>query len=309
MPVYNSVDFLERTVENLARQTLPDLEVIAINDGSSDGTGRLLDQLAARHNFLRAIHLQQNGGAYIARNVGIEHATGQYLAFIDVDDLITDDRMEKMYRIAITDEIDFLCDNLEIFDHAAQKSVGRLFRSSEDITALTFELFCSLDRPTNHFNIGLVKPIIRRNFITRHGLRFNTKYRSNADFAFFALVLALTPRARLMREALYRYTAPIGPISGRPSPHRRTHAKLSNFISLDRWTIEQICQKAPDRDVSPLLEHQRSLEQHRAILDLFGRRSLSSLAVAGLQIATRPRYLRFCAERLLGHRFRTLSIS
>lgn len=85
VPVYNVEAFLERCVHSLCRQTYTNLEIILVDDGSPDHSGDLCDTLAARDNRIVVIH-KQNGGLSDARNTGIAHATGDYIAFVDSDD-------------------------------------------------------------------------------------------------------------------------------------------------------------------------------------------------------------------------------
>lgn len=87
VPVYNSIDCLEKCVRSLCAQTYPDLEILLIDDGSTDGTAALMEELAKTDSRIR-IHHKKNGGASSARNVGISLATGDYLAFADSDDYL-----------------------------------------------------------------------------------------------------------------------------------------------------------------------------------------------------------------------------
>ena len=85
IPVYNVKPYLERCVQSVLGQTYKDIEMILVDDGSTDGSGQLCDELAAKHGQIRVIH-QENQGLSVARNVGIRHAVGEYIAFIDSDD-------------------------------------------------------------------------------------------------------------------------------------------------------------------------------------------------------------------------------
>lgn len=95
VPSYNVEPYLERCVQSLVSQTYTDLEIILVNDGSSDGTGDLCDKLAGRDHRIRVIH-KENGGLSDARNAGIDIAEGEFYSFIDGDDFIETDMYEKM---------------------------------------------------------------------------------------------------------------------------------------------------------------------------------------------------------------------
>lgn len=95
IPVYNSIDCLERCVSSVCSQTYGELEILLIDDGSTDGTDRLCERLAREDGRIRVYH-KENGGASSARNMGIALASGAYLGFVDSDDHIEPDMYELM---------------------------------------------------------------------------------------------------------------------------------------------------------------------------------------------------------------------
>lgn len=97
VPVYNSIDCLERCVKSICAQTYGNLEILLIDDGSTDGTDGLCDRLALEDCRIRTYH-KKNGGASSARNVGIRMASGAYLGFVDSDDHIEPDMYELMIK-------------------------------------------------------------------------------------------------------------------------------------------------------------------------------------------------------------------
>jgi glycosyltransferase involved in cell wall biosynthesis len=94
IPAYDAAAFLAEAVASVLRQTWRDLEVIVVDDGSSDGTGALADELAAGDDRVRVVH-QVNGGPSAARNAGIAVAQGEYLCFLDADDAFLPDKIER----------------------------------------------------------------------------------------------------------------------------------------------------------------------------------------------------------------------
>ena len=101
VPVYNSIDCLEKCVRSLCAQTYADLEILLIDDGSTDGTAALVEELAKLDSRIR-IHQKDNGGASSARNAGIALATGDYLAFADSDDYLEPYVYEELQRALAT---------------------------------------------------------------------------------------------------------------------------------------------------------------------------------------------------------------
>ena len=115
VPVYNIMDCLPKCVQSICDQTYSNLEILLVDDGSNDGTEKLVDELAKKDERIRVFH-KPNGGSSSARNLGIRQAKGKYLGFVDSDDYIDSHMYEKLMecikekgvRIAQTsrDEID-----------------------------------------------------------------------------------------------------------------------------------------------------------------------------------------------------------
>lgn len=101
VPVYNIIEYLRRCVDSITSQTYRELEIILVDDGSTDGSGALCDELAIADSRIRVIH-QPNGGSSNARNHGIREARGEYIGFVDSDDYIDDCFVEKMMEAIST---------------------------------------------------------------------------------------------------------------------------------------------------------------------------------------------------------------
>ena len=95
VPVYNILDYLPRCVHSITAQTYSHLEIILVDDGSTDGTGELCDRLAEEDGRIRVFH-KENGGSSSARNLALEHASGEYVGFVDSDDYISPDMYERL---------------------------------------------------------------------------------------------------------------------------------------------------------------------------------------------------------------------
>lgn len=98
VPVYNAVEYLERTAGYLAEQTYQNLEIILVDDGSIDGSSELCDQIAKKDARFKVLH-QKNGGVCAARNAGIAVASGKYIGFCDADDKPYRDMYETLYQV------------------------------------------------------------------------------------------------------------------------------------------------------------------------------------------------------------------
>lgn len=112
VPVYNVEEYVSACVNSLLAQTYPHLEILLVNDGSTDSSGRIIDSITDPR--VRIFH-QENGGLSSARNLGIHQATGDYLCFIDSDDVVREDFVEQLLDAALTYDCDLAICNLTSF--------------------------------------------------------------------------------------------------------------------------------------------------------------------------------------------------
>lgn len=128
IPVYNAEKYVVYTVESALRQTLSGIEVILVDDKSTDGSLQLLRDRFGENERVRIIALPENGGVSAARNRGIREASGEYLAFLDSDDAMCPDMLEKMYAAAKAHDADVL--------HTTGCLLPAVFPVPDDMTAL-----------------------------------------------------------------------------------------------------------------------------------------------------------------------------
>ncbi|WP_270474901.1 glycosyltransferase [Clostridium cochlearium] len=110
VPIYNVKELLPKCIESICSQTYKDLEIILVNDGSTDNCGQICDEYALRDSRIKVIH-KVNGGLSDARNAGIKIAKGEYVAFIDSDDYIVNDTYEILVNEAIKNNLDIVAAN------------------------------------------------------------------------------------------------------------------------------------------------------------------------------------------------------
>ena len=101
VPVYNSSSTLERCVKSIIAQSVDDMEIILVDDGSTDGSSAMCDELASAHSGIRVIH-RENGGLSAARNTGIEVSDGKWIAFVDSDDQLSPDTLDSNLDYALS---------------------------------------------------------------------------------------------------------------------------------------------------------------------------------------------------------------
>lgn len=104
VPVYNTVNYLERCVDSIRRQTWRNLEIIIVDDGSTDNSGALAEKIAMVDKRVRVFH-KENGGSSSARNLGISQAKGDYIGFVDSDDYIEPEMYERLLAVALSEKL------------------------------------------------------------------------------------------------------------------------------------------------------------------------------------------------------------
>lgn len=105
VPVYNAAPYLSTCIESILNQTLTDIEILLIDDGSTDSSGAICDVYAAKDKRINVVH-KKNGGVSSARNAGLAIATGEYIGWVDADDYIEPDMFEYLYNLAINYKAD-----------------------------------------------------------------------------------------------------------------------------------------------------------------------------------------------------------
>lgn len=105
VPVYNVEKYLEKCVNSIIKQSYKNLEIILVDDGSTDNSGKICDEFALKDNRIKVIH-KENGGLSSARNKALEIAKGEYIGFVDSDDYISEDMYETLYKVIKGNEAD-----------------------------------------------------------------------------------------------------------------------------------------------------------------------------------------------------------
>ena len=107
VPVYKVEAYLERCVNSIINQTYKNLEIILVNDGSPDASGKICDDYASKDKRIIVIH-KKNEGSSCARNAGLDRAKGDYIAFVDSDDHINPSMLKSMLNYAVDNKLDFI---------------------------------------------------------------------------------------------------------------------------------------------------------------------------------------------------------
>lgn len=201
IPVYNTGERLRRCLDSVIGQTFADFECIVVDDGSTDYSPKVIDEYAEKDNRFVVIH-KENGGVSSARNVGLDKAQGEWVVFVDSDDILKKHHIEIMFS-NVSPQIDFVYTSWEAIKHN-----GRIYRKTIDKCYLgkkqlrTF--LCESEILNNMMPWG---KIFRRTIIERKRLRFDTHLSISEDRLFCYSYLLETKGAVTLSDISYIHDA------------------------------------------------------------------------------------------------------
>ncbi len=118
IPVYNVEKYLEKCLSSLVKQTLKNIEIIVVNDGTKDNSQKIIDKFVKEYPKLIISIIKENGGQGSARNLGLKHASGEYIGYVDSDDYVEKDMFEKMFNKAKEENLDIVVCGNNIVDES-----------------------------------------------------------------------------------------------------------------------------------------------------------------------------------------------
>ena len=168
VPIYNVEKYLDECLASLAKQTLKDIEIICINDGSTDNSPKILQKYAKKYSNFVVIN-KQNSGYGDSMNKGLEKATGEYIGIVESDDFIKSDAFEKLYKLAHEIKADIVKANY--FYHSKDGDVLHEVVNNQKLgtpLSLADDTSILLEEP------GIWSAIYRRDFLNKNKIRFRT---------------------------------------------------------------------------------------------------------------------------------------
>lgn len=134
VPVYNVETYVEKCLRTLVEQTLEDIEIIVVNDGSTDNSKETVQKIAKQFPNKIVYVEKENGGLSDARNYGMPYAKGEYIAFLDADDYIEKDAYQKMYELAKKEDSDMVeCDFYWEYPNKQKKDIGEIYHNKKEM--------------------------------------------------------------------------------------------------------------------------------------------------------------------------------
>lgn len=202
VPVYKAEAYLERCINSLLAQTFTDFEVLLVDDGSPDDSGKICDEYAAKDNRVKVYH-KENGGVSSARQCGIDNARGEYTIHVDPDDWVEMGMLKELYEKAKEDDVDMvLCDYYENYEKVNLQVYVNQKPSSLDSDTIISELFQQLHG-------SCCNKLIRRVCYNRYNVSFPLKLSYSEDLYVILSLLKNNITVSYLQKAFYHYVKDI----------------------------------------------------------------------------------------------------
>lgn len=250
IPVYNVENYLERCINSVLDQSFEDFEVILVDDGSTDSSGKICDAFSEKSQKVKTLHMK-NRGVSSARNRGIECSNGNYIIFVDSDDYIDQNMLSELYREVQDNDIDLcLCGYTQVF---ADKSVDVLpedgtygFREFLDVMKY-WKLNCIIGSPCNK--------IFNKHIIENHRIRFRLDMNYAEDYLFNINYFKYIQKIKALGKSYYNY-------------YKETPNSLSkkNYLNPDMVWKNQVYVFTEIKNL--LLAHQIETDYHNVLGDM-----------------------------------------
>ncbi|WP_051536458.1 glycosyltransferase family 2 protein [Ruminococcus flavefaciens] len=256
IPVYNVEKYLCDCVDSVINQTYKDLEIILVDDGSPDRCGEICDEYAKRDSRIIVIH-KKNGGLSDARNAGLIASHGEFIYFLDSDDYIKSDAIEKVLNVIIQEKADIVYfDALTIYDGFDDPSYKESFiRKHCYSTCNGAKVLLTLIKNGEYYPcVPLL--FIRKTLLSQNALKFKRGI-IHEDELFTAIAYIDSDRAAQLKESLYIRRLRAGSIMSEKNTAKSVNGLISCICGLadeyEKWPFESFKRKALERCIKDKL--------------------------------------------------------
>ena len=238
MPAYNAEDYIARSIDTALAQTFADLELIIVNDGSTDQTQDIIDWYRERYPQVKAFY-KSNGGQASARNTGIEYAGGNYIGFMDNDDMIRPDMVERLYSAAVQNDCDVSMSSVyQLMDEGWRETT--VYPMSEN-TAFPVEEFFNLYM--KNLSPVIWNKLYKASLVKEHPFAVKITYE---DDAWTPYVLSYAKHVCYINGHLYEYDRSRGSTAIHASWNRPVEEKFLDHRELVLFFLENGNQERKD---------------------------------------------------------------
>lgn len=232
IPVYNSEKYLKKCLDSVCNQTLEDIEIIILNDASTDCSLDIIRSYEKVDSRIKVVNVDKNIGPGALRNMGMKLANGEYIGFIDSDDYIEPDMYEQLYRNIVENDVDIVTSGLirEIFGIDYTKLLGKVDQSLDEYSIIepkkNPEFLCNV-------GVGPVDKLYRHDFIKDFSFPEDLKFE---DYPMIINMLGTTDRFICMNRSFYHYRI-------RPNSITTSDSRRFEISTLDIFECNHLIKK------------------------------------------------------------------
>jgi len=242
VPVYKAEEFLEECVDCILSQTYTNLEIILVNDGSPDDSGKLCDMMAKKDNRIRVVH-KENGGVASARNAALDVAQGEFVAFADSDDTLDKDMYEELHKRIVETGADMCVSGYKMF-YGDYERIKRVPMPIEDILSPSqmWEIYLAEFRRYYSFFSSLWNKLFTMSSLKENSVRFQEWLRTASDGWFVSDCISIAHNGITFVDITsYNYVKVKNPnsISGREGAHERRNKSLNHLFECMKEALPQ----------------------------------------------------------------------
>lgn len=201
IPVYNTEKYLPKCIESVITQTFTDIEIIIINDASTDNSLSIIQKFAYSDKRLKYINFEENKGVSVARNCGIDMSNGEYLFFLDSDDWIEKDYLEVMLK-TIEDTDAQIVMNKNVYSYIDEKSYPYNFQLGQQ--KIPDNSYIDVVKDTHNVFCGIATKLFRKNLIQKYNIKFPEGY-IYEDIFFHFVTFAYAEKVYFFKGPSYYY--------------------------------------------------------------------------------------------------------
>lgn len=251
MPCYNVQDFLSECLNSVLNQSFKDFEIICIEDCSTDNTKEILKQYAKKHKNIRLVCNSSNQGLAISRNTGINESCGEYIYFLDSDDTISPDCLQKLYDEICKNNCDVVVGSVKVYPDNSQDSllVERAqwlqnWINFKPITTLQIDEN-NADDYYNSIYCCAVNKLYKRDYLLNNDIYFINKNCYHEDNGFWLKILTCNPVISAISEVTYFYRIRNNSIIYKARSNKKTHLSDLTASLFDALTFAKTKNNAP----------------------------------------------------------------
>ncbi|WP_018983093.1 glycosyltransferase family 2 protein [Salinimonas chungwhensis] len=295
---YNAQEFIARAIESALAQTVLPHEIIIVNDASTDDTADVLDRFARKSELVSVHHLAVNSGPAAARNIGLDVATGDYLAILDADDAIESSFIDSIVNAIELYPAHVYATNFYWYDIARGEPLAKGLAQSEKVKEVNKYDFVKGARPySEEADYGLLQPVFSTSFLRQNQLRYPTDIRHGEDFSLLVNLLLCDAKLVVLKAPLYLYTT-------RDSGFSQTIPDYPKMADETLKLCHQSSVKNDDRLVSLLKQRATALKRLNASILLNSHRQKKQYRAMASSLVSNSAYRKLMVKAVINKALR-----